>query len=70
MDLDLYGIADEIDQEDILPNFSGTEGEGDNCLRIDYGNEQSVWLYKNGEVTGKVGPKAKKFLTGKGFKFA
>lgn len=66
----LYDIGQEIDNNDLLPGFAGMEGEGDDVLRIDYnGGQESIWLYTNGSVDGRVTPKVKLFLQSKGFKF-
>lgn len=66
---DLYDVAQTLDVEDYLPNVINTESEGDDSLRIDYGEDESIWLYQNGSVTvgGVLSPEARAFLKSKGF---
>jgi hypothetical protein len=66
---DLYDIAQELDNEDYLPAVINTEGEGDDCVRVDYGEDESIWLYQDGSVTvgGVLSPEARAFLRSKGF---
>lgn len=68
-ELDLRDIAMEMDLQDILPDYTDCESEGDDVLRIDFGDSESIWLYQNGSVDGNVSPKAKAFLLKKGFRF-
>jgi len=62
----LYEIADEIQNDDILA-VDNIEGEGSDCLRIDYRGDRSVWLYTNGSIDGNFTTSLKKFLKSKGF---
>jgi hypothetical protein len=66
---DLYDVAQELDTEDYLPLVRNVEGEGDDSVRIDYGEDESIWLYQNGSVTvgGVLSPEARRFLKSKGF---
>lgn len=66
---DLYDIAQQLDSEDYLPHVINTESEGDDSVRIDYGEDESIWLYQDGSVTvgGVLSQKARVFLRSKGF---
>lgn len=66
---DLYDIAQTLDNEDYLPSVIGVEAEGEDCVRVDYGEEESLWLYQNGsvEVGGNISASATRFLKSKGF---
>ena len=66
--IDLYGVADEIIENDLLDGYTDMESEGNDVLRMDYQNgNNSIWLYANGGTDGVTNTRLKEFLKTKGF---
>jgi hypothetical protein len=62
--INLEDIRGKLEHSGILDNVVFVESEGENVLRVDFNRgENSVWVHSDGQLSGKVTPKLKKFIS-------